>query len=172
MKLHFPITTNFSSNLMFPLNLTNYINHMLQCTIPMCLFHIQKGCDKTLVFDNLEWEGLNIYVCLKNPVPVGLYCTSQKFDKPSQMLIRSAFLYRTTQHTQGFSHKPECGAMLPKPIKYEWPLISSYTTTIQYLAHDDLCQEYSSFPRISYREPWRAIRALFSRRGEAAGTVF
>lgn len=32
--------------------------------------------------------------------------------------------------------------MLPRPIKYEWALISLYTTTIQYLAHDDLCQEY------------------------------
>lgn len=103
-------------------------------------------------------------------------------DKTSQTFIISFFFFFFKNNTsfarqcRGCSHnpaslsKPECGAVLPKPIKYEWALISLYTTTIQYLAHDDLCQEYS-FPCISHREPWRAIRALFSRRGEMAGTL-
>lgn len=49
--------------------------------------------------------------------------------------------------------KPECGAVLPEPIKYEWALISSYTTRLRYLAHDDLCQEDSPSPHIFHGEP-------------------
>lgn len=68
--------------------------------------------------------------------------------KVRQVLIRreDALLHSSSsapQNSPALPRKPECDTALPESIKYEWPLIPSYTTRPQYLAHDDLCQEDS-----------------------------
>lgn len=61
--------------------------------------------------------------------------------------------------------------MLPGPIKYEWALISLYTTTIQYLAQDDVCQE-DSLSLVNHMEsPEEQLGPFCSRGGEKAGTL-
>lgn len=97
----------------------------------------------------LYFSVTNIQVLKKTVCNIHTSKSNRKWVMPSsQVLIRreNALLHSSSSappNSPAPPGNPECDAALPEPIKYEWPLVSSYTTRPQYLAHDDRCQEDS-----------------------------
>lgn len=97
----------------------------------------------------LYFSVTNIQVLQKTVCNIHTSKSNRKWVMPSsQVLIRreNALLHSSSSappNSPAPPGNPECDAALPEPIKYEWPLVSSYTTRPQYLAHDDRCQEDS-----------------------------